>query len=638
MNKPHFQSLASRLSRWIISIGMVVFIAVLSANYSLSRFLLDDYVAELAKTTASSTVKEVETIFNRASSHADALASVVSSTHSTEQQIHQSIKAFLNTNDEIFGMTVALEANTLIKSPDDFAPYYYRDGDSLTYSNLADETYQYKKWQWYSEPKKLNKAIWSEPYLDEGGGNVLMTTYSTPIYASNDNSFIGIATADIQLKWLNAIIDDIKIGKTGYGFIVSKDDVIIAHPDKTFLMKKLLDILDQKVVAKNWQKYLHSKAQSASVYMYSNCRDREGNCWIAVEALGDTGWKVVIVQPEQELISAINALTIKIAIIAIAGLVILLLVITLITRHLTNPLGKLALVTKDIGKGDLNVELPTAARHDEIGTLTNDFGTMRDSLKIYISELEETTAKKQKLESEIQIAKDIQMSMIPGAGNVNISNEVYQLFSYLKPARSVGGDLYYYHESGDNFHFIVGDVSDKGVPAALFMAKTVTLYTRALKEELSPGKTFTMMNDILAENNDACMFVTALCGCINLSTGNIVMANAGHMDPIITDGSHTREQAIKGATALGLMDGVDYPDFEFTLSKQSSIVMYTDGISEAHDKDSNQYGDDTLIELVTNVDSNNSENLGKQIISSVETFAGETEQFDDITLFILRYL
>jgi len=629
-----FRSLAAHLSLWIISLGAVIFIAVLSANYFLSRFLLEDYVSDLAKTTTSSTVRKIETIFNTVSSNADSLASVVSTSALTESQIHQAIKAFLDTNTDIFGMTVALEPHTLIDSLGDFSPYYYSKDNNLAYSDLAANNYNYKTWNWYSEPKKLNAAVWTEPYFDEGGGNVLMTTYSTPVYLPDNKTFAGIATADIELGWLDEIVKEIKIGKTGFGFILSKNDTVIAHPDNSLNMKKLDET---EVRPENWKKYLESKTKSSTVYLYTPCSHRDGHCWIAIETLGNTGWKVVIILPEQELISEINALTIKISIIAVSGLLILLVVVIFITRHLTTPLGKLATATKDIGAGHLDTELPEAVRKDEIGALTDDFSSMRSALKTYIAEIQETTAKQQKLESEIQIATDIQMSMLPGGGNTSIKQDAYQIFALLRPARSVGGDLYYYQQSDEILHFIIGDVSDKGVPAALFMAKTITLYTRALKDELSPGQTFTMMNDILAQNNDACMFVTALCGSINLDTGAIVMSNAGHMNPVMNVPEYSGEHEVKGATALGLMEGVDYPDIEFQLKHNTSLVMYTDGISEAHDTSNNQYTDEKLIELVAGINTDDSEKAGNIIIKSVDDFAAGTEQFDDITLLIIHY-
>ena len=115
------------------------------------------------------------------------------------------------------------------------------------------------------------------------------------------------------------------------------------------------------------------------------------------------------------------------------------------------------------------------------------------------------------------------------------------------------------------------------------------------------------------------------------------MTNAGHMDPIIQDAQNTREHEVKGATALGLMEDVDYPDTKFQLDHQASIIMYTDGITEAHDKDNNQYSDERLLDFVSDLSTIDAEKMGSEILSSVNQFADETEQFDDITLLIIHY-
>jgi sigma-B regulation protein RsbU (phosphoserine phosphatase) len=402
-------------------------------------------------------------------------------------------------------------------------------------------------------------------------------------------------------------------------------------------MKSLADVVSDNIKPEDWQTYLNSKNSSASVSLTVPCPYQEGDCRIAIESLANTGWKVIVVSPEQDYVADINSLTRNISYVAVTGIIILFLVIMAVTHRLTSPLSNLALATKDIGAGNLDAALPHAVRKDEIGALTDDFSSMRSALKTYIKEVQAATATQQKLESEIQIAKDIQMSMIPGYGNASINSEAFQLYALLRPARSVGGDFYYFQQTDEELHFIIGDVSDKGVPAALFMAKTVTLYTRALRDKLSPGQTFSMMNDILAENNDACMFVTALCGSIDLKTGSVVMSNAGHMDPIIRDSGNTREHEIKGATALGLIDSVEYADVEFQLGHNTSLIMYTDGISEAHDADNSQYTDERLIDLITDIETSNSEESGRRIIDSVDSFAGDAEQFDDITLLIIRY-
>ncbi len=608
--------------------------AVLSANYFLSRHLLEDYVERLAKKTAVSTVQKVDRVLHSVSSNADSLAAAVSAPDITEKHIREMIKAFVQNNSEVFGMAVALEPDVLLKSPGDFAPYFYKKDNDIAYADLANDSYLYKDRRWYKDTQKINVATWSEPYDDEGGSNVHMVTYATPIYFENNKIFAGVATADIRLSWLDEIIQNSKIGESGFGFIVSKNDIIIAYPDKSLHMKPLSKA---NIIVENWQKYLSSKDSSSAVYFSTPCHYQGGHCWVVIKTLKSSGWKIIIVKPEQELIADINALTLKISAIAIAGLIILFFVVVYVTRTLTNPLGKLAIATKYIGAGKLDSILPEPVRNDEIGSLTSDFSTMRTALKKYIEDLQESTARRQKLESEIQIAKDIQMSMIPGAGRVSVKQAGFQLFALLRPARSVGGDLYYYRQANDKLHFIIGDVSDKGVPAALFMAKTVTLYTHALKEELSPGQTFVMMNDILIQNNESCMFVTALCGVIDLRTGGVVMANAGHMNPLVKTPEQTNEYAVRGATALGLMDEVEYPDIEFKLKHNRSLFMYTDGISEAHNKYEAPYSDEKLMKLIKTIHIGNTDEAGHKIMQDVDDFAGNTEQFDDITLLIIHY-
>jgi sigma-B regulation protein RsbU (phosphoserine phosphatase) len=637
MKISRLKSLAAHLSLWIISLGALIFIAVLGANYYLSLVLLEDNVEDLTREKALSTVRKIETIFSSAAISADSLSTIVSTSGSSDQQIQQTIKAVINANPSIYGMTVALEPGTPINPYHEYSPYYYGEKNKLTFSDLADNNYDYQSQAWYSVPKQKNKPIWSEPYFDEGGGEVMMITYSTPIYLADSNIFAGIATADIKLKFLDAIIKNAKIGSHGYGVIVSKNDTIISPSSRTRQLSK--DSIDQE----KWQHYLNSKKDSSAYSFESPCPKGRindtvaGTCRFTIQTLRNNSWKVIIVLPEKELTARIQLLTEKIATIAAAGLIFLLLAVIFITRYLTRPLAQLADATKDIGAGHLDAELPAAIREDEIGALTEDFGSMRESLKTYINEVKETTAKQQKLESEIQIATDIQMSMLPGSGNAFIQDKNFQLFAYLKPATSVGGDLYYFQQNDKLLHFIIGDVSGKGVPAALFMAQTVTLYTRALKDKLSPGQTFTMMNDILAENNDACMFVTALCGNINLDTGTVIMSNAGHMNPMIKQAQHSREQEVEGATALGLTENINYPDITFELINNSTLLMYTDGITEAHDKDNNQYSDERLLDFVSELSTKDAEEIGSEILSSVNQFANGTEQFDDITLLIIYY-
>ena len=476
-----------------------------------------------------------------------------------------------------------------------------------------------------------------QPYFDQGGGNTLMTTYATPMKLGSDGKFAGVATADISLDWLQQLTENIQILETGFGLIVSYQDTIVAHPDPDRGMKKLKSTVNSDFIENYWDIYLKSKQAHEATYFHAPCRHKTGDCWIAIKPLLDTGWKVVIVIPESELIADIILLTGEIAILAIFGLLFLALVIVTITRRMTNPLERLARVTGDIGNGNLDVKLPSPERNDEIGALTDDFRSMRDSLRTHIEQLRETTAKQQKLESEIQIAKGIQMSMVPGGGTVSVNEHSYQLYSTLRPARSVGGDLYFFQQQGDRLHFIIGDVSDKGVPAALFMAKTVTLYTGALNDGLTPAETLTYMNQALSLNNDACMFVTALCGTLELDNGTLVMANAGHMHPIQKSQNSSGELVVDGGIALGLMEDAEYSNTTHQLAPQTSLLMYTDGITEAFNPRKEQYDDERLLVLVEQTSDRSAEALGTATLADVEKFVNNAEQSDDITLMVIHY-
>ena len=197
--------------------------------------------------------------------------------------------------------------------------------------------------------------------------------------------------------------------------------------------------------------------------------------------------------------------------------------------------------------------------------------------------------------------------------------------------------LYYFQQYKQLLHFIIGDVSDKGVPAALFMAKTVTLYNSILKDGVSPGDIFSHMNNALCVNNETCMFVTALCGNLDLATGRLVMANAGHMNPILHGENQRGELAMDGGTVLGLTENQEYPIIEHELDKNMRLLMYTDGISEAFNSAHEQYGEKTLLDFVTRSSAVSARQLGEATLEDVRRFVDGEAQSDDIALLVLQY-
>jgi sigma-B regulation protein RsbU (phosphoserine phosphatase) len=296
-----------------------------------------------------------------------------------------------------------------------------------------------------------------------------------------------------------------------------------------------------------------------------------------------------------------------------------------------------ALLESDPSPGELLVEFENLLRsYSKLFDISRRLVRMSDRNEETLKQANiRINKQKDQLERELEFARGVQMSMLPGHGHANLKHHAYQVYAYLRPARSVGGDLYYFRESERALDFIIGDVSDKGVPAALFMAKTVAIYNGAVSENLSPGQILTRMNNILSADNDACMFVTALCGRLDFDTGQLVISNAGHMNPVLHGDPEPYELECKGGTALGLIEGRNYTESEHHPRWGSRILMYTDGISEACNPNDELY-DTRLFKLMGTCQSSDASSLATATLEDVEAFVDGATQSDDITLMVVQ--
>jgi sigma-B regulation protein RsbU (phosphoserine phosphatase) len=275
---------------------------------------------------------------------------------------------------------------------------------------------------------------------------------------------------------------------------------------------------------------------------------------------------------------------------------------------------------------------------DEIGRLNAAFHHMRDSLKTHIKDLQETTAAKERLESELKVARRIQADMLP-KGTAGGPDEGYELGATLVPARAVGGDLFNYFRDGPRVFFLVGDVSGKGVPAALFMARTKTLFEAVAAREADPGAVLAAANRNLCTENDAGMFVTAVCGVLDLTTGELSFALAGHDPPVLVPAEGEPEPLrVEGGRVLGLIEGSDYPVNRLRLGHRDAVVMFTDGVSEAQNLEGGFFGIDRIVEVVRQHRHEDAVTITDALLAAVRGFAGEAPQSDDITLMTLRFL
>jgi len=284
----------------------------------------------------------------------------------------------------------------------------------------------------------------------------------------------------------------------------------------------------------------------------------------------------------------------------LAGILLLAAVVAVISASVTRPIRALALASDQVATGDFEAALPEPRWHDEVGALTRDFRVMQECLKDHIRQLMEATAARERMESELRIAHDIQMSILPKTFPPLPTREEFDLYALIARAREVGGDFYDFFQLGpDLLCFVIGDVSGKGVPAALFMAVTKTLIKSAQRCGYARRDPLSCEPELAAEN-DACMFVTLFCGFLDIKSGEIRYANAGHNPPLVIK-KHGAVQWLprSGSLVAGAMPGVQYHCETLVLSPGDSLYLYTDGVTEAMNPAGEVFSEERLEESLS---------------------------------------
>jgi serine phosphatase RsbU (regulator of sigma subunit) len=244
-------------------------------------------------------------------------------------------------------------------------------------------------------------------------------------------------------------------------------------------------------------------------------------------------------------------------------------------------------------------------------------------------------AAKDRIESELRIARDIQMSMVPSTFP---ERDGLDMYASMTPAKEVGGDLYGYVLIGDKLYFAVGDVSGKGVPASLFMAQATRLFRTMATQGLMPAEICTHMNNELSgDDNVNGMFVTMFLGMLDLNSGHLYYCNAGHNPPVIGGGENQGEFLEMIANApIGLFPGLDYEGEEIESVKGRALFIYTDGLNEAEDSEQNQFGDEKLLKILRDTHFDTARQVVETLYAEVQTHRNGAEPNDDLTMMCLR--
>ena len=571
----------------------------------------------------------------------------------TPELVLSTLQYELNVNRHIYGCGLGFVPDFYPQEGRWYEPYALKTEDGVTMKIIGSEKHDYLQAEWYVNGLVTPDGVWSNPYLDEDGGETVLCTFSRPVVMEPHGEIAGVFGADISLDGLSSFILEsinreneqtpfLKINPKDqrlqiYCFIIGPNGDYIVHPDKERILKT--NFYDYAVGKKadKFRKLGDAMRSGESGEMRVLVDGIESEAYFA--PLLHSGWSMCIVVPIRRLLGPGYMFGAIILILILLGLLIVSFICQRSIKKTSQPLIQLSESAQEIAMGKFDTELPRIRTHDEIRLLRDSFDNMQTSLAEYIEELKETTAQKASIESELGVARNIQMSMLPMSWPAFPDRNDIDIYGCVSPAKAVGGDLYDFRLRGEKLFICIGDVSGKGIPAALVMTVIGSMFRTLSASADSPERIMAAINSSISARNESLMFVTLFVGILDLATGVLQYTNAGHNAPVVLSGGNPRMLDVDANVPVGIMQDWVYSQQETTLPPDSILFLYTDGLTEATRSDGELFNEDRVLAQLSGQDDNTPvERIIADMTEAVNRFVGDAEQSDDLTMLALRVI
>ena len=633
------QSLSRKLSLWIVLFAAIIFNVALGFLFSQALKAVHDEAVNRATQVLDNTVLRVNSILQKVEVATDNTDWLVLRHLDAPDSMFVYSRRILENNPDLNGCSIAFEPYYFEEKGKYFSAYSYNDGEQIWTAQEGSDFYEYFFMDWYQTAKLLDRPVWTEPFLDINpdihNSTEIIASYCKPL-KDKTGEYIGTISVDLSLNWLSETISAVKPYPNSYSMMIGEGGTFFVHPDPGKLLYQTI-----------FTETLEHPDPALADLGHAMLRGEEGmrelpidgvDSYVFYKPLGATGWSVAIVCPESDIFGGYLRLRHIVGFIVIIGLILMLLVFSRIVTRELKPLRQLADQAGTIAEGHFDQKLPDDGRSDEIGRLSQSFGDMQQSLIRYIDELQETTATKASIESELKVASAIQTSMLPRVFPPFPERKDIDLYASMIPAKEVGGDLFDFFLRDEKLFFCIGDVSGKGAPAAMLMAVTHSLFRAASAHESDPSVIMRSINETVCLDNDANMFVTLFLGVLDLPSGRLRYCNAGHDSPLVYHSQLSTLDCMPNLP-IGVLSEMKYATQECSLEPDTTLFLYTDGLTEAMNAEYEEFTRDRVVPLV--------ESCGKQgmsprqildtVLQGVHAFVKDADQSDDLTMLSLRY-
>ena len=652
MSKKHKHSLKTSLCLWILGTTIIIFGVIYAFNvqYAMKEVVRSLHTAVNAKFDYALT--SLDNNFSAIEISADNFNpnERFKPLNYEIEGAYEVMEKFLINNPNVLGVAVAYEHGVIKNHPDGFAPYVMRTPDGFSRMDLTDLR-DYRQDQWYSLAIREKKPCWAKPMLESNCIN-LIVPYSSPIY-DNDSNIIGVAALDLSLNSISDSLLSINPYPNSVLTLMDGDGLFIAHPNKNYIMRESLVSLITKSEVDFDAKVLDEIRTGLKSGHRGFCRySVDGDFhFLFYDKSQKAGWNITLDVPRSDLAQGLDAMFRTMWINMLIGIILLTVICFVIILRITRPIDRFTAAARQISSGDFHVDIPKAS-YDDLNQLQAALVAMEESLDKYVVELQATTEAKASIEGELNVARNIQMAMVPKIFPAYPERPELDVFAELIPAKAVGGDLYDFFLEGDDLLFCIGDVSGKGIPGSLFMAITCSLFRTIGKQTKSPAAIASTLNNTIAENNEENMFVTMFIGCCDLKTGEFVCCNCGHNAPATNGVVANRSPLtiVPGpdvhflGTAptnipIGIIPGYLYQEARMRITPGVKMFLYTDGVTEAENPSKELYGDERFLSTIFNYHGPVSARESVEgTRDSLIAFTEDAEQSDDITMLCFRYI
>ena len=569
-------------------------------------------------------------------------AAVIENNLDFPEQVFQALERELRLNKNYVDCFVAFEPDYFNSQGRWFEAYaHFTDSTHVELLQIGSEHHDYFNSIWYQKGMALDRdsvGYITDPYFDDSVDSSLYCSYVRPIFDRQGRK-VGVYGIDLNMSWLHQAINEMEESIWKEFYIDPSHDVEEEGDkdnDGVGFSIQVIDSQGKCIAGTDSLDLTILEGEQKEVLSEYEMMDLKGTpYYIITKPIPHTDWKLVVFQHYNMVFIWGQVVAIVILFFMGVGGIIIFIFMHYSIRRSTKPLGILSDTAQEVAKGNFDTALPTFKHNDEISQLRDSFDTMQHSLSRYVEELKASTAAKASIESELNVAYSIQMSMLPKTFPAFPNRKDIELYGSLTPAKGVGGDLYDFFIRDEKLFFCVGDVSGKGVPAALVMAVTRTLFRNVAAHTDKPAHIVQTMNVNISEGNDNQMFVTLFVGVFDLASGRLTYCNGGHNAPYIQGDT----LPVVPNLPVGLFPDWQFEEQETVIRSGETIFLYTDGLTEAENASHEQFGEDRTTEIVATQTKQGAspETLISVMTDAVHEFVGDTEQSDDLTMLAIQF-